>query len=380
MPDIVVAGHLCLDVIPHFFGGGFTLEPGGMTQVGEVHFATGGGVSNVGGALLKLGVDTRLLGRVGDDTFGRVVLELLQNAAPHVADGVATNPIGSTSYTIVFSPPGFDRHFLHHPGLNNSFHPSDIDVKLIEGAKIFYFGYPPLMKRVYEDGGAALAELLQEVKARGVLTVLDMTLPDPQTPAGRVDWQAFLERVLPHTDLFIPSLAETVYALAHERFGEEGWRDTRSPMPLVSELTYRMLEVGPAVAGLKLGEGGLYVKTATRERLEENALLKPLITWADSEFWSPAFDVQVKGTVGAGDAALAGFLTALLKGSTLPESLEMACAVGACSVEAPDATGGVLAWEKTVERLESWPRKPVSAPEGWQEGSRGVWVRSRGEA
>lgn len=40
---------------------------------------------------------------------------------------------------------------------------------------------------------------------------------------------------------------------------------------------------------------------------------------------------------GAGDAAYAGLLAAMLRGLPPQAAAEMACAVGACCVEAPDA-------------------------------------------
>ena len=58
-PAVVVAGHICLDVLPEFLSGGLALLPGGLTQMGPVAFAAGGGVANVGLALGKLGVPAK---------------------------------------------------------------------------------------------------------------------------------------------------------------------------------------------------------------------------------------------------------------------------------------------------------------------------------
>ena len=74
--DAVVAGHICLDVIPDLTNiakDRFTqaLGPGRLTEIGPVTFGTGGPVSNTGLALIKLGIETRLMGKVGDDTFGQ---------------------------------------------------------------------------------------------------------------------------------------------------------------------------------------------------------------------------------------------------------------------------------------------------------------------
>ena len=79
--------------------------------------------------------------------------------------------------------------------------------------------------------------------------------------------------------------------------------------------------------------------------------------WSGRELWAPCFEVTVNGTVGAGDATIAGFLAGLLKGETIERSLTSAVAVGACCVETPDATSGIRAWEATQERIASgWER------------------------
>ncbi|HEX9870149.1 MAG TPA: hypothetical protein VGC99_16460 [Candidatus Tectomicrobia bacterium] len=75
MIDAVVAGHLCLDVIPDLSGSAQEwfrdlLQPGRLVIVGPVDYCTGGPVSNTGLALTKLGVETRLMSKIGDDLFG----------------------------------------------------------------------------------------------------------------------------------------------------------------------------------------------------------------------------------------------------------------------------------------------------------------------
>ncbi|HLY29174.1 MAG TPA: carbohydrate kinase family protein, partial [Aggregatilineales bacterium] len=78
--------------------------------------------------------------------------------------------------------------------------------------------------------------------------------------------------------------------------------------------------------------------------------------WANMAYWQPAFQVEVAGTTGAGDAAYAGFLCALLNGATPDAALRLASAVGACCVEAVDATSGIRSREDIRTRLGAgWP-------------------------
>ncbi len=365
MAEVVVAGHLCLDVILDFEAG-FSLEPGTMSTIRRTRYSTGGGVSNVGRALLTLGVDSRLMGKVGDDSYGAHIRSLLAEQSPEAAATLTVDPSENSSYTVVISPTGQDRMFLHQPGCNDSFGPSDIDLEVVAGARIFYLGYPPALRRTYDDGGRWLAELFGRIRELGVTILMDTSLPDPDAASGRVDWEAYLERVLPRVDVFIPSLAEALFMLDRDRYENGSWRDATQPAPFVRDLGSRLLELGVAVAGVKLGADGLYLRTAVASRLR-GTMLGEHPAWPERELWTPAFEVEVDGTVGAGDAALAGLLASLLRGLGAEEALTVAAAVGAFSVEALDASSGVRSWEATRARVAGgWPRRDASAPVGWE--------------
>ena len=84
--------------------------------------------------------------------------------------------------------------------------------------------------------------------------------------------------------------------------------------------------------------------------------------------WAPAFRVEEVGATGAGDASIAGFLSALLRELSPEEAIVAATAVGACNVEAADGISGIRPWPETLERVASgWPRRDLrlEAP-GWQ--------------
>ena len=372
MAEVVVAGHLCLDLIPEFEGG-VSLEPGGLSTIRRTHYTSGGGVANVGRALLTLGVDTRLIGRVGDDAFGDSLWALLSAESPAAASTLQLVPGEVTSYTVVVSHPGVDRLFLHQPGCNDRFDPADIDLELARSARMFYLGYPPVLRQTYLDGGRACAELFASLRAAGVTTVLDTSLPDAGAAAGRVDWRGWLERVLPQVDVFVPSLAEALFMLERDRFGAGAWQNQAMPAPFVRDLGATLLGLGVAVAGVKLGAAGLYLRTAAAPRLQ-GTLLAGRSGWPDRELWTPAFEVEVAGTVGAGDAALAGFMASLLRGTSPDEALTMAAAVGASSVEAVDASSGLRSWEATRERVAAGWRRGAGAAAGWGELPSGVWT------
>ena len=147
------------------------------------------------------------------------------------------------------------------------------------------------------------------------------------------------------------------------------------PAPFLGDLAERVLELGAGVVGFKLGEDGFYIRTGDEARLSRSGHVAPTPeSWANRELWSPVFETTPKGTVGAGDATFAGFLAALLRGWGPEEAVMMATAVGACSVEAADATSGVQTWAETVTRVQTWPRASHQALEGWERSAHGVYL------
>jgi sugar/nucleoside kinase (ribokinase family) len=363
--DAVVAGHLCLDIIPALDAGPLVFAPGSLVEIGPAVLATGGVVSNTGLALHRLGVRTRLVGKVGDDRFGRLVRELVAGAGPGLAAGLVEAPGETTSYTIILSPRGADRMFLHCAGCNDTFGAGDVDYGRLASARVLHFGYPPAMRRMCRDDGDELAEILRRARAAGVTTSLDMTMPDLGSFAGRIDWRVLLDRVLPFVDLFLPSLDEIVFMLRGRPLER---RDARPEA--LEEVARELVALGPAVVGLKLGGLGLYLRTGGAASWADRGRAAPraLAPWLDRQLWSPCFEVDVAGTTGAGDATIAGFLAALLRGHAPEECATLACAVGGCSVEAADAVSGVRSWRATRRRVAGgWRRRALPEPAtGWR--------------
>ncbi|MDH7484719.1 MAG: carbohydrate kinase family protein [Anaerolineae bacterium] len=386
IPKAVVAGHLCLDIIPDLSGlevkrGADFFVPGKVRLVGPATLSTGGPVSNTGLALVRLGIDTALMGKVGDDPFGSLIRLLLADWG--VTEGVIVVAGETSSYTIVLDPPGLDRMFLHRPGTNDTFSAADVNYDLVAGRDLFHFGYPPIMRRMYSDGGRELLEIFRRVQALGVTTSLDMAMPDPGSEAGRADWQAILAGVMPTVDIFLPSAEELLYMLERQRFDDYQARHGEDMLALftgddLSRLSERLLAMGGKVVGIKCGYRGVYVRTAGKERLAEMGKVRPadLDNWADRELWEPSFHVEhFAGGTGAGDSCIAGFLSAFLRGHTLEETVRYACAAGGFNVTAPDALSGLRPWPEIVARVQAgWEKNPLRVEgHGWHCDAGGLW-------
>jgi sugar/nucleoside kinase (ribokinase family) len=385
--EAVVAGHTCLDVFPTIVADTIVFKPGQTVEAGPAIFSTGGAVSNTGLALNKLGISTGLMGKVGSDLFGQAILQILESHGSGYSDGMVVVPGESSSYSIIISPPNADRMLIHAPGCNATFGADDVRYDTLETVRLFHFGYPPLMERMYINEGAELATIFQRVKAMGITTTLDLSMPDPNSAAGRADWHAILGATLPYVDVFLPSAEEILLMLRRELFeqytaNELANRALELMEPeIFSELGQLLLDLGAKIVVLKAGDRGLYLRTASASVLATmgRCEIKDVASWLNRELWSPCFATQVVGTTGSGDATIAGFLMGLLQDMTPEETLQAACAVGACNVEAVDALSGVHSWIETEERMQAgWPRLPVALElekAGWSWDDRHeVWL------
>jgi sugar/nucleoside kinase (ribokinase family) len=368
--DAVVAGHICLDVTPAMYAGGKNIadifRPGKLIAVGPATVSTGGPVSNTGLPLRRLGVNVALMGKCGDDMFGRAILDCIRREAPGAEAGMHVVRGEQTSYTVVVNPPGIDRIFLHCTGANDTFASGDIDLEKVRRAKLLHFGYPPLMAKTYADGGAELVKIFEQVKTAGATTSLDMAYPDPAGPAGKVDWRTILTRTLPHVDIFTPSVEELLFMLRRRQFEElmglSAGRELLDflDVSLLGELGEECIAAGAAVVLIKCGYHGLYVRTAGRGRLEKLGRAKagnPAV-WTNRELFEPSYKVDhIVSATGAGDCAIAAFLAGFLNGCELDDVLRCACAVGAQNLSAPDSISGVKTWRFTLDQVAARPPK-----------------------
>jgi len=368
----IVAGHICLDVSPDLSTvpeGQFKalLLPGKMIQTGGITVSTGGAVPNTGLALHTLGVPVRLIGKIGDDLFGRAIQDILQKKSPQLVNDLVIDLSMPTAFTIILNPPGFDRTFLHSHGANDAFYASDLPRETLKNADLFHFGYPSLMRSIYRGDGGELVSILMRARRAGLTTCVDFSLPDPTSPGGKADWPEILANSLPYVDLFVPSVEELIFLLRREIYEQiledptTSFADAVTP-DLLSELSTIVLDYGVKALLIKLGHRGIYLRTGKSVVWKKGGRgLEGLDNaWHDRTWWMPAFKVKVRGTSGAGDAAIAGFLASLLQATDPVTALIMASAAGACSVETADACSGLHTWENILARVQAgWETLPL---------------------
>lgn len=306
MSDVVCLGILVADI----WGRPIDDWPqkGRLSLVDQMGIGVGGCAANTGMSLVKLGVDTSVMGKLGRDGFGTFVAAAIEQAGADVS-GIGWDDEVNTSATMIMIDSGGERSFLHCIGANATVRPAELDMELICSAKVFDFGGLLVMPGF--DGEPA-ASVLKAAQEAGVVTCMDTVWDD----TGR--WMELVGPCLPYADYFLPSLPEAI-----EITGET------EPAKVAQVL----LDHGAGTVVLKMGEEGCYVRTADRElRL-------------------PAFEVEAIDGTGSGDAYVAGFIQGLLKGWDLEDIARFGNAVGALCVTGIGTTAGLRDFDGTIEFL-----------------------------
>lgn len=372
--DIVVAGYLCVDLIPDFkTDSAFSsiselFIPGKLIEISGLSFLPGGVVANTGLALKRLGKKVFLNGLIGDDFIGKIVREWFGNY--QASEGIVVTAEEGTALGIVIAPPGVDRIFLESPGCSKIFDDSFINYDAISQSRIFHFGYPPLLEQFYRNEGSQLRTLFSNIQKMGVVTSLDFSLPDQETESGKVNWPEIMKSVLSYTDIFVPSIEEALMIMLPLKYAEiqSSCESTmfidQVPIELVRFLGKQIIDSGVKILLIKMAHRGAYLLTgdisALNEKLEVNLSANE---WNHCELWCNAYqveDLKFKNATGAGDTAVAAFLTAILDGESPEYSLKYASIAGRNNLYCHNIYLELTGWQEMTRQLISEQNEIIS--------------------
>jgi sugar/nucleoside kinase (ribokinase family) len=277
---------------------------GALELVDEISLHGGGCALNTASALVRLGLEAAVVGKVGADPFGDFIFQLLDERGVD-RRGVLQDSAVSTSATVVLVDSAGERTFLHLPGANGHLRREELDEDALFSGRALHVAGALVMP---ELDGSPTAGVLEEAKARGLTTSLD-TVWDA---TGR--WERLLPS-LPHLDLIVPSLAE-------------GSAISGEPEP--DAVAAWLRERGVGTVALKLGAEGCFVASEEFEGFVA----------------APAVEA-IDGT-GSGDAFAAGLLYGRLAGWPLERAAALANAAGALAATAVGAVEGVRGLEETL--------------------------------
>ncbi len=280
--DVLVFGDTAVDLI---IGGADVIPEFGQVEklVERYTLELGGSCCIFASQAAKLGLKVGMLGKVGDDAFGQLVIDRL-NAAGVDTRWMVVDPALKTGLTIHLTT-GHDRAMLTYLGSLNALTPADVTDDFLVAGRHLHYG------SLYLHTGLlpAWLDILRRAKAHG----LSLSLDTNWDPADR--WGADLAEALPLLDVFMPNEQEALrISGARSMEGAAAW--------LRERVRLTALKQGADGATVYMGEQVIH------------RAVEPAAPGGDG--------------IGAGDSFDAGFLAGWLRSLIIAESLEIACACG----------------------------------------------------
>lgn len=163
--DIVALGELLID-----FASVSKDENGYPTMAAH----PGGAPANFLATVNKFGGKTALIGKVGDDTFGHLLMNTLEESGIDTTGMKMTKEYFTTLAFVTFDKSG-DRRFAfsRKPGADTKLGFEEIDLNMIDNTKIFHFG---TLSLTHEPAKTATYKAVKYAKAKGKLITFDPNL------------------------------------------------------------------------------------------------------------------------------------------------------------------------------------------------------------
>jgi sugar/nucleoside kinase (ribokinase family) len=268
--------------------------PGTSTFVDEMNLRVGGAGANAALALIEAGMTPRLVGAVGDDHFGRWILEQLSGFG--LGEDIVVDAEQATGLTVAIEAPGRDRSFLTYLGITGTANAEIVPPSSLAADHLLvcdYFCAPALR-------GEPTRQLFATARELGARTYFDTAW---DTDGFSATTREELYAILPLVDVFLPNEAEACALAGTDSVAKAG-RDLQR-------------RSGGWVV-IKLGPDGCIAFGPHGGRLS-----------------SPAPVIEPTDTTGAGDAFNAGLVSALAAGRDWPDALTAATGLASSLLARP---------------------------------------------
>ncbi len=168
MYDVISLGELLID-----FATLSTDETGYPTMAAH----PGGAPANYLAAVAKFGGKAGFIGKIGTDTFGKLLLGTLREAGIETKGIVASDDYFTTLAFVTFDAQG-DREFsfARKPGADTQLRFDEVDLSLIDATKVFHFGTLSLTD---EPARETTYRTVEYARSKGKLISFDPNLRKP---------------------------------------------------------------------------------------------------------------------------------------------------------------------------------------------------------
>jgi ribokinase len=304
--DIVTFGDMCVDLL--LTGGDVTPQFGQVERlVDDYTLEMGGSCCIFACQAAKLGLRVGILGRVGADDFGQLMVRRLGESGVDTRH-VVVDPCLKTGLSVALCRDD-DRAILTYMGSICAIAPEEVTDNFLGSARHLHHGSYFLHTRLRPQ----IAAIFRRAQSLGLSTSLD-TNWDPAE-----QWNSELHKLLPLTDIVFPNDQEALRMSRCADLDEAtAWFGTQG---------VRIITIKRGAAGAELHDGQ-----------EHHQLTTTPVDSGDS--------------VGAGDSFDAGFLAGWLRGLSLTECLRIACDCGRSVAARIGGLQGQLTWDDVAPRLK----------------------------
>ncbi len=166
--DVVALGELLID---------FTCEAVDAGGYPTMAAHPGGAPANFLAALSRFGAETALMGKVGDDAFGKMLLGTLQKAGIDTRGMVTTEEVFTTLAFVTLDETGNrEFSFSRKPGADTCLTEQELDLRLIDETKVFHFG---TLSLTHEPARSATYRAVEYARRQGKWITFDPNLRKP---------------------------------------------------------------------------------------------------------------------------------------------------------------------------------------------------------
>jgi 2-dehydro-3-deoxygluconokinase len=267
------------EAFPEILALGEAMVEFNQSSKGEPNYLQGfgGDTSNFCIAASRQGARTGFVSAVGEDHFGRLLIDLWQREGVDTSavriDGQAPTGV----YFVSHGPGGHQFDYLRAGSAASRYAPSDLPLDAIAGAKVIHLSGISLAISVSACDAAFAA--IEHARANGVRVSFDTNLRLKLWPLARA--RAVMLEAIRQTDICLPS-----------------WDDVTELTGLTGrdDIVDYLLALGPRVVALKLGKEGSYVATPDERRVV------------------PGREVNAVDATGAGDCFGGAFIARIVAG------------------------------------------------------------------
>lgn len=284
-------------------------ETGDLAEAGHFIKRAAGAELNVATGLARLGLKVSWVSRVGDDSFGRFILNTLRK------EGIDTSGVTlDTRYPTGFQlkskcDDGTDPivEYFRKGSAASHLSPEDFNAALFSDARHLHMS--GVAAAISTTSYALLEHAAKAMKSQGKTLSFDPNLR-PVLWKSEAEMVEKLNALAFQADWVLPGLKEGVILTGQQM--PEGIADF-------------YLQRGVKAVIIKTGPDGAWFKTAEGEQ----GAVAPVIV------------ENVVDTVGAGDGFAVGVISALLEGKTLHDAVRRGNAIGARAIQVPGDSEGL---------------------------------------